>query len=373
MHEYWLKAPTPVTQLKHRIWGEYAMRWLGILGQAYGRCILVDGFCGRGKHETGHKGSPLQTIEILRDMCSRFSGMQSTEFRFYFCDSDAPAIEALHRAIDDERQSRRLVVPTNLNIAYTNQEFMQFVDEHLQTWTEQKSPILLFVDPFGFSHCDMSTLTELSNISKCEVMLVLMVKSILQNYAVRTEREHIDSLYGDQTVFGAIHSELPHKKSQRIIELYTEALEMQTNFKYVTPFTLWEADKNQIAYCIYHLTNHELGFDKIKEVMWGIDPSTGSVVKASSDELQMSLPTEIEPDLNPLTAAIMDEYEQDSEIHIKEIREFVRFKTMYLGSHCSRAIDMLCDDKEVHLQTKSRRKYLVFAPPPPEHTQQSLL
>jgi len=69
---------------KHQLLRSYLGGWFPILSSWQGRVLYLDCHAGRGRHTTGHEGSPILALRLLRDHRQRARILSDTEVYFYF-------------------------------------------------------------------------------------------------------------------------------------------------------------------------------------------------------------------------------------------------------------------------------------------------
>ena len=100
------------TRAKHRVLRAYLNAWLPVMGQQAQkvirltneppRLLLVDGFAGPGRYETGEEGSPLIMLKTLLDH-DAFERMSGVEFNHLFIEHDARRVAHLETELENLR------------------------------------------------------------------------------------------------------------------------------------------------------------------------------------------------------------------------------------------------------------------------------
>lgn len=88
--EYWGDY-SKLQRVKHQFIREYLKGWLPKLTLGPTGCrrlLYIDTHAGRGKHQTGHLGSPLVALTTLLEHTSRSQMLRNTEVRYYFIEGD---------------------------------------------------------------------------------------------------------------------------------------------------------------------------------------------------------------------------------------------------------------------------------------------
>src|ERR687887_45360 len=151
------------TRAKHRVLRAYLDAWLPVMGRQAAkfagqssdrpRLLLVDGFAGPGRYQTGEKGSPLIMLEALIEH-DAFERMSAVDFLFLFIEHDPRRVEHLREEIG------RLDLPSNVKIEIEEGEFEtafgEIVDDVHQKAGRVLVPTFAFIDPFGYAAASMS-------------------------------------------------------------------------------------------------------------------------------------------------------------------------------------------------------------------------
>src|SRR3977135_98226 len=107
------------TRAKHRVLAAYLAAWLPVMGQQTKKfrsskdppkLLVVDGFSGPGRYETGEDGSPLIMLKTLLEH-DAFERMGEVEFLFLFIEHDKRRVEHL------EGELEALDAPDNVKVS----------------------------------------------------------------------------------------------------------------------------------------------------------------------------------------------------------------------------------------------------------------
>ena len=81
--DYW-KEYNNLQRIKHEIIRTYLGGWFPKLARWSGKILYVDTHAGRGKHVTGHWGSPLVALRTLLEHSNRDLILRHSEVKFIF-------------------------------------------------------------------------------------------------------------------------------------------------------------------------------------------------------------------------------------------------------------------------------------------------
>jgi hypothetical protein len=106
--------------------------------------------------------------------------------------------------------------------------------------------------------------------------------------------------------------------------------------KYVRSFDIISSAGTNAGYTLFFGTNNlERGLCRMKETMWALDPVKGQAFRDSTGK-QWTL-FEEEPDLTPLTAALIKEFGSEP-FSIEDAERFTLAETPYIPKHLRKPI-----------------------------------
>ena len=97
--QYW-REYTNLQHVKHQLIREYLNGWFPKLGFWSGRIVYLDTHAGRGKHETGERGSPVIAIETLLAHSFRDRILEKSEVHFFLIEHDPENVEAFRKEVE---------------------------------------------------------------------------------------------------------------------------------------------------------------------------------------------------------------------------------------------------------------------------------
>jgi three-Cys-motif partner protein len=192
------------TRAKHRVLAAYLAAWLAVMGQQAKkfkgrndppRLLVVDGFAGPGRYETGEDGSPLIMLKTLLEH-DAFERLGEVEFLFLFIEHDGRRVEHLQRELDD------LDAPDNVKVMLEHGEFEDTFGEMVDDVHGKDGitlvPTFAFIDPFGYSFTPMSLAGKFLDFERCEALFFLPMVDIVRFVSREGQKNAMNSLFGTE-------------------------------------------------------------------------------------------------------------------------------------------------------------------------------
>ena len=276
---------------KHQILKNYLNAWFPILSSWHGRVLYIDCHAGRGRHKTGHEGSPILALQLLNDHKLRDRILSKTEVKFLFFENNKTnykilcdeicAIGKLHESIsiephfeDYECKLREIVL-------------------NLKSKGKDLAPSFAFVDPYGFS-LSMDLLNEFLDCPTCELFVNFMHRYIDMAMSNPAQEENMDLLFGCPDWRQVSNIKDFHERSEQTISLFSK----QLNAEYSTKMYM-KGKNNVLKYVLFHATNHRRGREVMKEAIWRVTPD-GSFTAYERDIPDQAVLIQPNPNLQPL-------------------------------------------------------------------------
>ncbi len=180
---------------KHRLLKAYLGGWFPILASWQGRVLYIDCHSGRGRHKTGHVGSPILALSLLLDHSHRRNILVNTEVDFYFFEIN----EANYKLLLEEITSLG-PVPSGIKIYPLHEDYETHLLASLQELREkgsQLAPSFAFVDPYGFS-LSMDFLNQILSFPTTELLINFMYRYIDMAITHEGQDENMDRLFGGE-------------------------------------------------------------------------------------------------------------------------------------------------------------------------------
>jgi len=268
----------PHSRAKISLYVKYLAVYLNILHRVdfIRKIYLFDLFAGEGIYEDGEKGSPIQTMETVKNHYF-FNNKSCKDVDVLFNDFGNSDIEPERTKIDRVKEFvSKIFRPPNVNLYFSNSDynnlFPQLIDQ-LNSLDESERA-LLFIDPWGYKDIKPNELKDLLDNRKTELILFLPIsfmyrfaeKAITENFRGGEALEKfLAELFGGKIpdTTDAINFILSIK--QRFKEFL--------NMRYIDTFTL-RPDKANV-FCIFYFTHSKKGFEKMIHTKWKIDQEHG--------------------------------------------------------------------------------------------------
>ena len=276
------------TRAKHRVLEAYLAAWLPVMGQQAikvqgrskdaPRLLIVDGFCGPGRYETGEMGSPLIMLKTLleHDYFERISGVK---FIFLFIEHDKRRIDHLNSELAN------LEIPDNVEVMVEHGEFEttfgRIVEETHGEEGMTLVPTFAFIDPFGYTKAPMALAGQFLTFERCEALIFLPLSFIVRFVGRDGQENAMNSLFGSERWREAVNLK-GEERGAFLLGLFEEQLGSQGGVAHVRSYELRTADGND--YRLVFATPHDKGLELIKNAMWSVDSIAGTRYIATRDE-----------------------------------------------------------------------------------------
>lgn len=312
------------TRAKHHVLKAYLERRLVIMGQPGGfpKLVVVDGFAGPGRYAKGEKGSPLIMLDALLDHGHR--ARINAEVRYIFIEQHQARYEHLVRELAQYGK-----LPTGISATAYCDRFDVQMDRLMDQLGPDPPPIFAFIDPFGLSDNSIEVTSRVLGYRGCEVLSYLPMYHIARLISQKVFESHLDNLFGDR---GWVEARAIRGLQERIAflrELF-EA-ELRKTCTWTTHFEILNEKASNSGYYLFFGTRHELGFVKMKEAMWEVDPINGCCYRDRTNLDQNLLPLRLEPDVRELRADLRRRF-TGRPCSIREVEIFTDRYTRYLSN-----------------------------------------
>ncbi len=283
------------SEAKIILYSKYLAVYLNIMHRAQfaRRIFIFDLFCGEGIYENNVKGSPIITLDVIRN--HYFSNQQNIpDMTIWFNDNGMSEIKPGVSKIDRVKAfSSQNFVPENVKVEFYKEDFEDIYPKAIQL-VEQTSDAkgLFFVDPFGYKAIKPIDLWKMLESRKSEVFLWLPIAQMYRfaDAAMRSGFPGSEPLkIFLLELFGRV---LPpfHSPYDFIEQLKARFREYFKDIKVLVDTFVLERDASNM-YCLFFFTQSIRGYEKILESKWSMDPGRG---KGHTVEKTFSLFNEIE-------------------------------------------------------------------------------
>jgi three-Cys-motif partner protein len=305
------------TRAKHSVLAAYLAAWLPVMGQQAikvhrlrkdpPRLLVVDGFCGPGRYESGEDGSPLIMLKTLLDH-DAFERMSEggVEFIYFFIEHDKRRVDHLNSELE------QIEIPSNVEIMVEHGEFEstfgKLVNETHGEEGVSLVPTFGFIDPFGYTKAPMSLAGSFLTFDRCEALIFLPLSFIVRFVGREGQENAMNSLFGSERWREAINLK-GEERGAFLLGLFEEQLGSQSGVAHVRSFELRTADGND--YRLVFATQHDKGLELIKDAMWSVDPLEGTryVATRTDDGQEVLFSSDADAlDTSPLLAHLREKF-----------------------------------------------------------------
>lgn len=316
----------PHTAIKHRILECYLEAWLPILGRWNGRIVFVDGFAGPGRYSNGEPGSPLIALDALLKHRYFEDNQKRREVVFVFIEQDSRRAGALQQEIES------IDYPDWIQIEVLEGAFVDHMSEILDLLDasgQRLAPSFVFIDPFGFKGLPLTLIARILQNPKCECLISFMYESINRflSHPDPGIQSLMDELFGTDRWREIADIVDPAVRKDRLLQLYTSQLKAAASLSHARIFEMIN-EGNRTEYFLIFGTKSDLGLSKMKEAMWRVDPSAGTMFSDRSDCSQLVL-FEATPDLGILRDQLLAQFQGKGAVGIDEVADYVLRATAF--------------------------------------------
>lgn len=341
----------PHTQAKHEILRGYLGAWFPIMSSWQGRVVYLDGFAGPGIYEDGEPGSPIIALETLLNH-DGVDLQKGTEFVFVFMEEDEERCTRLAEQVGVlfDRFGGK---PPKVVVEIENTRFEEGVKEILEQLDGKEiAPTFAFIDPFGWSGAPMEVMADLLR-RRCELLFTFIYDQTSRFISIDNESviQQLEDLFGSDDFKRAVDLSGTDRK-EKLLELFTFQLRDQIGFEFVNSFEMINS-KGRTPYFLIHATYHQKGAEKIKDVLWGLDP-TGEFRYSSRLAGQEVLFAE-KAEVDPLILAMRNEFANQT-VTIADVESFVIRDTPYRKPHVRKALRSLESEDQIEVSGRVRRR-----------------
>jgi three-Cys-motif partner protein len=324
-----MAAPTTTTwpleehsKAKHAILRRYLDAWLPILSYGgFKQIVVVDGFAGPGVYDDGSDGSP---IVALKSYIAQADKLDAT-VNFHFIERHRGRSEKLRDTVTallaDAKALPRLRWHIHAGLTF-DESYLASVHPSCAN-----RPVFAFIDPFGWTGIDMSTISQILSLQNSEVLINFMFEEINRFLAHPDQGKNFDALFGgpEWKQIVALQGLARH---EALRDLYAKKLRERATF--VRYFEM-RNNRSQTDYFLFFATKSIEGLKKMKAAMWKADPTGTFTFSDATDRSQMVLFGN-EPYLPQLQTELLTRF-QGQIVSLDEIERFVVGNTAFRETH----------------------------------------
>jgi hypothetical protein len=238
-------------------------------------------------------------------------------------------------------------IPSNFSIYAEVSEFEKTVNQilaDLKSKSLNLAPTFAFIDPFGFKGIPFSLVKELLNNPKTEVFINIMAEFINRfvEYPDASTRQHIVDLFGTDQVLQVMANN--GNRLEALKQLYQTQL--KTCAKYVRYFEMQD-EHGRVIYYLFFASKHPMGFVKMKEAFWRVDPESGFHFSDKTNPAQMIL-LSVDPCYD-LVKIVRQKF-LGKRVVVSQVKQFVEEETSYTSKHMRQALNIMETDEKIRVE-----------------------
>lgn len=267
----------PHTQAKLNVFRNYLDKYLAILSASrwVNQVYIFDIFCGTGIYNDGKAGSPIIAHDIVgraRALAAKY-GWPDTSVTLHVNDVNPRFVEKVQKYLEGQPNHHLTMKFSNLD-ANLMLDYVRGVIEQNDSHTRS----LIFIDPYGYKEIYKSTLVSLLENNSTEVMLFLPVSHMYRFIRGAVQDEDNPGYAAlRRFIFDFFPSNHRVRKGhlEGVFDLIDQ-LEKAFSFNdqiFSTSFRIQRDRSNY--YAVFTMTPNLLGFEKIVDVLWELDPMGG--------------------------------------------------------------------------------------------------
>lgn len=364
------------SEVKLSILEKYTIPWMRkIILNRYGpkKCLLIDGFAGKGKYDNDKKGSPLIMIEAAIDFYNQAINNEwnEPEIFIYLNELDKSNHEALISNIESigfETMDNRMFISVDyksVKVVVENKTFEDFLTDILGQIKDGYSliPSFCFVDPFGFSTTPFRLFKKYLDNENSELLINFMYEHTNRfikhpNEKVRKQISEHMGLVSLDDLSEKITDLTPLERKQIIIETYINNILKETKAVYVRHFDIKKNGKTKMI--LFHATKNINGLKLMKETMWKHDETGQYIYDDKQQMVQLDFDTIIKNDkeanISILSELIYKQYTGSKAVCIEEIEKFTLIDTIYPIKNFTKPALKVLENKGLIENFKGRAK-----------------
>lgn len=335
--DYWDRF-THLQQFKHELLRRYLNAWFPILSRTGARRIVyIETHAGRGRHESGHAGSPLVAIQTLVEHRDLPNILRSTEVVFALIEAHPENAKALQSEVAKVGALPKGVVVEVVADLY--QGYLRQQLEEMKRTRECLAPAFVFVDPFSFL-IDSSLLANLMSHQRCEILLNFMWENARQAIGNEVHAANMDGLFGEGS-WRDLRS-IEDEKSR--CDEAAVRLKARVGARFHRVLRCY-GSRNSIKYVLAHFTNNELGYEKMNEAMWAVDPG-GTFAVSQQEDPRTDWIFAPQASIDPLKARLLAQFLGQT-VRYEQLWRLAR--EVYLKKHLRQAVMELIQEGRASL------------------------
>lgn len=295
------------------------------------RLVLIDGFAGPGIYVGGQPGSPIVMLQAFLEHAYR--SRITAELVYFFIEQDDARVAQLESEVEALGS-----LPDQVTCQIMNDTFEHAFGEVLasvEARGSQLAPTFAFVDPFGYTGAPMSLTGRFLQFTQCEALIYVPLRFVNRFVGRAGQEDALTSLFGTTRWQEAIPLR-GKRRLQFLHDLFRDQLKDDCGLRFVRSFEILSNKRNS-GYHLFFGTNHVLGLERMKEIMWAVDRVGGRRFKDATRAGQQVLFEPDEPDVTVLERALREHFGTRI-FTIDEAEDFTLVQTPYLKKHLKKPI-----------------------------------
>jgi three-Cys-motif partner protein len=274
---------------KVKLYKFYLATYLNIMSRSpFNKIFLYDLMCGEGVYSDGEKGSPIATLEVIKDHYYS-NGKKCPNIIARFNDNGMSDVEMGKSKIERvESFAAKVFRPTNVESSFTKYDYLEILPKVIKELSSniKDSRALVFIDPHGYKSVKPNQLKDLLSCNNSEVLLFLPISFMYRfagKAAVDQSNEYLplynflNELYGgNYPTYSSVENFIEKLCGEFKTYLFSENV-------FVDAFTIERDAANTFA--LFFFTRHPLGYQAMLQAMWKLDPHNGRGFKKQNEPM----------------------------------------------------------------------------------------
>jgi three-Cys-motif partner protein len=282
------------SKAKVELYERYLSIYLNIMSRTdyIQRIHLFDLFAGEGVYQNNQKGSPLITIQTIKN--HYFSNNKTCpNLDVYFNDDGQSEIDRGKSKIERiQSYVEKEFMPNNVKPHYDKIPYSSIVASVKDILAKMTSAerALLFIDPWGYKDIDPSELRALLQNRRTEIILFLPIYHMYRfaNKALDEGDKFPGGKPLEKFLTVLFNGSRPKTgSSSEFIDSLSDQFKSFLNIDYTDTFTI-ERDKGNF-FCLFFFTPNKVGYRKMLEAKWNFDEENGKGFSIENNSGQTGL------------------------------------------------------------------------------------
>jgi len=267
----WKAQPHTIAKIK--LLESYLYKWFAIIGRTYRKqsIVYIDGFCGPGRYKNYDKGSPLAAVNAANKAIKELGpSWVAGKVDLFFIDENTEAIRNLEMLLA-EKEMHGNVEYRCINGAFNTaiNGLMKILPGHFAG----KSPLFVFIDPFGATGTPFATISQILKSDCSEILINFDADGVARIFSAGEHAKHdhhLTEIFGDRSWKAKFNG--PYNFGEvctSALDLYKTKLSGVPGVKYVFPFEM--QNEKGLEYYLIFASHHKRGLQKMKESMKQFD------------------------------------------------------------------------------------------------------